>query len=151
MSFQCPSCDKTLASNAKACSCGWTSDPKKAKEEPALLRSALDHQCSYNDHGDRCRYPVSMFEPGQQKAFCRYHKRNIGDVDLCQKIVARSWRDTDEDYQRRSDAETYGGGDAKRRSALETIILENLHVNSAATRKAEREALLAPHYQELVP
>lgn len=125
MTFQCPSCDKTLRANAKSCECGWESRPSAGNEKSSLIAHSLDHQCTYNDHGDRCRYPVSMFEPGQTKAFCRYHRKYLGDRETCTKILVRSQRDTNEEYQARSDKETYGEG----RSRFEQQVWEQLYAN----------------------
>jgi len=137
MSVTCPSCDRSLTAGAKNCVCGWTSDPKTDKESP-LLRSSLDHQCSFNDHGDRCRYPVNFFEPGQTRSFCRYHKKHLGDMEMCRKILARSWRDTDADYQARSNLETYGPPGS--RSIGEEAVFQTLYTTREANRVEERAA-----------
>lgn len=143
MTFQCPSCDKTLRINAKSCSCGWESQPSAKKAESSLLAHSLDHQCQWRAGSDRCRYPVKFFEPGQTKSFCRYHLKTT-DPAMGEKIVARSWKDTEEDYQARSNRETYGEG----RSRLEQHIWENLHANIGATIEA-RKALHAAALAEL--
>lgn len=136
MSFQCPSCDKALRANAKTCACGWEKTPTARGEASSLLAHSVDHQCTYNDHGARCRYPVNFFEPGQTKSFCRYHKKYLGDVPMCAKILERSHRDPDADYQLRSDKETYGEG----RSRLEAEIYERLFKTQAERRAAEKVA-----------
>ena len=136
MSFQCPSCDKTLRQNAKSCECGWELKPTIGTEKSSLLAHSLDHQCTYNDHGSRCRYPVNFFEPGQTRSMCRYHKKHLGNAELCAKILSRSHRDTDEEYTERSNRETYGEG----RSKLEQEIFDRLHKTVAARREQERMA-----------
>lgn len=134
MSFQCPSCDKSLRNNAKSCECGWEKTP--SPKESSILSSSLDHQCTYNDHGARCRYPVSFFEPGQTRSFCRYHKRYFGDVEMCAKILARSHRDTEAEYVERSNHETYGEG----RTKMEQEIFDRLWKTQDAQRAAEKVA-----------
>ncbi len=133
MTFPCPSCDKTLRQNAKSCDCGWEKEPKSSLTKSPLLAHSLDHQCMYNDHGTRCRYPVNFFEPGQTRSFCRYHKKHIGDLEMCQKIVARSHRDTDAEYQKRADLETYG----EKRSQMEQDVYDGLYKTREQARQDE--------------
>lgn len=125
MTFQCPSCDKTLKHNAKLCECGWELKPSAGSEKSSLIAHSLDHQCTWNDHGDRCKYPVNFFEPGQTRSFCRYHKKHQADREMCAKILARSLRDTQQEYDTRSNAETYGTG----RSRFEQQVWEQLYAN----------------------
>lgn len=133
MTFQCPSCDKTLRLNAKSCECGWEQTPSPKGGKSSLLEHSLDHQCIYNDHGTRCRYPVNFFEPGQTRAMCRYHKKYLGDMDMCRKILDRSHRDTDLEYQIRSDKETYGESGSR----LERDLLERLYPLAFPDEKKE--------------
>jgi hypothetical protein len=103
----CPECDKTLKLGAKSCMCGWEETPTRGREESKLLASSSDHQCEWRANGKRCRYPVNFFEMGSTKGKCRYHRRCLDGMDGAD-IVEQSYRDTDAQYQARSNLETYG-------------------------------------------
>ena len=120
---KCPDCGDPLKSGAKFCACGWEESPKANMESP-LLKASCDHQCTWRANNKRCRYPVKMFEPGSTVGKCRYHK-DCEDGLVGAQIVEQSHKDTDEDYQRRSDFETYG----KTRSSFEQQVFDNLYAN----------------------
>lgn len=105
----CPECDKTLRINAKSCACGWEETPTIGREASKLLASSCDHQCDWRANGKRCRYPVNFFEAGSTKGQCRWHRKCHGGMDGAD-IVDQSYRDTEEQYQMRSNLETYGRG-----------------------------------------
>ena len=67
---------------------------------------------------------------------CRYHKKHLGNAELCAKILARSHRDTEEEYQERSNRETYGDG----RSKFEQFIFDDLYKTKAEEREKQKEA-----------
>ena len=104
----CPVCDRTLKLRATSCDCGWSEKPMVGGKQSALLASALDHQCTWEANGKRCRYPVTFFEPGQTRGFYRWHKRCGHDGAQGAQIVDQSHADSNREYSARTHLETYG-------------------------------------------
>lgn len=100
----CPDCGETLNRDARVCVCGWGKKSGKGGSEHH------DHVCNWQYGTLRCRYPVGLFEQGQYRGRCIFH-RSIEKGHAAAEIAKDSQGATREQYLAAANRLMYGAGD----------------------------------------
>ncbi len=106
--MNCPECGDALKVGAKRCGCGWTYGPVK-EQRPTTVARNWDCRCTYESHGERCRYPVGWYDAGATDGWCIFHRtHDARDQQKGAEIVARSRATNPESYLGEAQKLAYG-------------------------------------------
>lgn len=102
----CPDCGERLAVDARRCACGWGARKAgKGEEGPRY-----DAVCRWQYGSLSCSYPVGMFQQGEYRGLCIFHRFQDKGPEAA-KIAQESSGASRSDYLKAAAATLYGRGD----------------------------------------